>query len=413
MSWKHTAGKFFCSFFYASGFLVLTIQLLNPSVTVAVDKYWNVTSGDWSDTIPCPWNPSPEPSSSDDAYIENGGTATISSPGQICGDLTLGGSTGSGTIEMLNGDLSTTTAFLGNSGTGVFSQSGGTNITGTLFVGPFPSTGNGSYTLSGSGLLSVESEWVGCYGTGSFTQTGGIHTVSFLHVGGYASLANATFNLSGSGVLIADTEDIGYADMLVGPATFTQSGGTNTANYIEIHDRFILSGGLLNIDSGLTNRGDYGLTKKGVLDLAGSTAMVKASSAIIDFTGGAPQNTQNAILSIGVNSLLIVPSGYAPEQHWAKYNNNGTLHTEGSPLSLSAGQIVYGIGTITDHVNCEGTLSAAAGGFIKLRNGLTLSGSGLVNLGTADGTLGRQIDSRAILLCEGTRIIIVLCPVLF
>ena len=70
--------------------LVLTIQLLDPSVTVAVDKYWNVTVA----TGPIPfrvlgilhhmaW------SSSDDAYIENGGNCNHLLAWKIAGDLTL------------------------------------------------------------------------------------------------------------------------------------------------------------------------------------------------------------------------------------------------------------------------------------------------------------------------------------
>ena len=128
MSWKHAAGKFSCFIFYAAGFLVVTILLLSPSVTQAVDKYWNVASGDWSDTNPCPWNPSPEPTSSDDAYIDNGGTATITQDGEKCSHLYLNVSGASGTVEMSDGTLSVgNDAYVGYSGTGTFTQTGGTN----------------------------------------------------------------------------------------------------------------------------------------------------------------------------------------------------------------------------------------------------------------------------------------------
>ena len=47
----------------------------------------------------------------------------------------------------------------------------------TLFVG-YLANGNGSYSLSSTGLLTAGTEYVGYSGTGSFSQSGGTHSVA-------------------------------------------------------------------------------------------------------------------------------------------------------------------------------------------------------------------------------------------
>ena len=45
---------------------------------------------------------------------------------------------------------------------------------------------SGSYNLSGSGLLTATSEYIGYSGTGSFTQSGGTNTANSLYLAGQA-----------------------------------------------------------------------------------------------------------------------------------------------------------------------------------------------------------------------------------
>ena len=75
---------------------------------------------------------------------------------------------------------------------------------------------SGTYSLSGTGQLSARNERIGNDGTGMFTQTSGTNTISnYLTVGN-----NGTYELSGTGQLSATFEDI-YG-------TFTHTGGTHT-----------------------------------------------------------------------------------------------------------------------------------------------------------------------------------------
>ena len=67
--------------------------------------------------------------------------------------------------------------YVGNGGTGTFTQTGGTNNVQTgLYVGQ---GGSGTYISQGGGQLSVTNEVRAFTGTGTFTQSGGINMVGF------------------------------------------------------------------------------------------------------------------------------------------------------------------------------------------------------------------------------------------
>ena len=91
--------------------------------------------------------------------------------------------TGSGTYELSgSGKLSFTEEIIGKAGTGSFIQSGGTNKVSFFYPELYylilgsETTGSGNYTLSG-GSLSAPIEIIGSYGTGVFTQTDGTNTL--------------------------------------------------------------------------------------------------------------------------------------------------------------------------------------------------------------------------------------------
>ena len=185
----------------------------------------------------------------------------------------------------------------------------------------------GSYTLSGSGLLSAASEGVNYT---SFTQSGGTNVVSnslFLNSSG-------TYSLSG-GSLSAPTETIGEN----GTGSFTQSGGTNTvANlilgyalpYTSASGTYNLTGGLLNLTS------SAGLT------------IGQHSSATFDFSGGTIQ----------------LPSGF----------------TSSVPITLN---VSGGIGTFDTHGNTLTLANPLSG-----PGGLNKGGAGMLILATSDSYTG-------------------------
>jgi hypothetical protein len=315
--------------------LIAAIVILSSSSTEAASCYWNISSGNWSTAAY--WGGT-EPRIYDYAYIQNGGTATITQTGEGCSTLYLGtsGTGHSGTVEMIGG---------------------------VLYVDYF--------------------EYIGYSGTGTFTQTGGTNTIAFssssagLYLG-YNSGSNGTYNLSGTGQLYTSYqvyEVIGIS----GTGTFTQTGGTNTATYIKIGTAgtYTLSAGILNLNGGFENQG--------ILDLSNTSAVINASSSFLDLRSAIITNAENASLNIDTHSLLIVPSGFDPANYFAIYTNKGILHQAGSALDISSAYSIYGLGSIDDHVNCQGRLAATSGYAINLNGGLTVSGTGSVNLGS--GTL--------------------------
>jgi autotransporter-associated beta strand protein len=369
---------------YALGAIVILLSI--PAIASAADNSWNVISGDWSDTSPCPWSLGTEPTSSDNAYIQNGGTATITQTGEACSYLYLGAtvSGNSGTIEITGGNLSIGySEYLGNTGTGTFTQSGGTNIISSSLYLANRYGSTGTYNLSGTGYLSARYEYLGYYGskcTGTFTQNGGTNKITTYLFIGYDYGSTGIYNLSDTGQLSANYEYIGIsiAGDYAGTGKIIQTGGTNTATYIEIGEggTYTLTGGTLNINGHFEN--------SGVWNLSNSSAVINAYSSIVDLSSTTLTNVGNASLNIDAHSLLIVPSGYNPANYFINFTNDGILHQSGSTLDISSAYSIYGIGSINDHINCQGMLIVTplqSSYAINLNNGLTISGTGSVYLG--------------------------------
>lgn len=167
-----------------TGFLCVVVWLVATPLNAQNYYDWNVPYGDWSQAANW-WGPSNTvPTLSDDAYISNGGTATISLPGAVCNSLTVEGNYQSGVeypsaVLMIGGGLTTANnLYVGYFGPGSFTQSAGVNTVSTyLEVGVW---GPGSYILSG-GVLSAQNEAVGeaigAYNS-TFLQSGGVNSVS-------------------------------------------------------------------------------------------------------------------------------------------------------------------------------------------------------------------------------------------
>ena len=101
-----------------------------------------------------------------------------------------------------------------------------------------------------------------------------------------------------------------------GTGTFIQTGGSNSASYLSIGSlgRYQFSGGTLQVSGGLANQG--------VFDATGSTGVLTvAGSAIVDFSQAAFQTPAPCRLSIGPNSLLLVPAGFNPATAFGSYHS--------------------------------------------------------------------------------------------
>jgi autotransporter-associated beta strand protein len=231
---------------------------------------------------------------------------------------------------MTSGSITWTAEYVGYSGAGEFIQSGGANqwnsslgIMGDLFLGYNPGS-SGTYTLSGTGVLSAFGEYVGTTGcSGLFQQNGGTNTVCILGINptGRYKFTAGTLQVSG-----------------------TKAGLTNN--------------GIFDFDNGL-----------GVLNI-GAGCLVNLA-----MPGSSLLNTGSATLNVGTGSLLIVPSDFNTATTFAHYTNTGILHYAGTPLTIDSGQTISGSGYIADHVNCYGTLQSGGG----LTNGLSIFGAASVS----------------------------------
>ena len=128
---------------------------------------------------------------------------------------------GQGSYTLSAGSLAAANEYISYSALASFAQTGGTNSAGNLSVGTYY---NGTYNLSGSGLLAATSEYVGDSGNiGTFNQNGGTNNVANVLTVGNNSSYGGTYNLN-SGSLSALYEYVGQSVAGV----FNHTGGTNT-----------------------------------------------------------------------------------------------------------------------------------------------------------------------------------------
>ncbi len=443
--------------------------------------YWSTSSGDWS--VGSDWSGNLVPTSTDNAWIVNGGTANVTQLGETCGTLSLGSVAGDGTVQMTGGGLSATSSeYIGSSGPGTFSQSGGTNsLNGyDLYLGAYTGS-NGTYNLGGSGQLSAWIAYVGYGGAGTFTQSGGYINLGSALGLGWNPGSSGVYSLSGTSRLSARSENvamegpgiftqsggtntisggagyglsiggntgvsgvynlsggqlsaIGEAVGEVGPGTFNQSGGTNTASgsltignsssgggtyglsggqlsaaseyvgapgvagsfqqtgganaspllTISSSGSYVLAGGTLQVNASLTNQGTF--------SGSGATATL-AAGGILDLTSGNWQDLGAISLSMSANSLLIVPPGLSTSTAFAGYSSLGLTHTSGTTLTVPAGQSIFGTGVINDPVTCLGSIASLSGGAVNLNNVFSLSAPGVVQLGKGSLTVNNATSA--------------------
>ncbi len=408
---------------------------------------------------------SPLPLSGPGTLVVNGsGTLTLNGSSSIGGDIVVDG----GTVAVPGGSLLTSGNILaGNAAGGALVQTGGTvGFANSLIIANNPGS-TGSYKLSGNGLLTASSSaqgnmYVGYSGTGCFSQTGGTVNLPSISafVGGKAS---GSYSLSGNGVLnlgslslaganspgsvsLSQSGQINSSYLSVGgygeAGEFAQSGGTNlVAAFVNIggspsaSGTYSLTNGLLSTaPSGHEFLGSSSLTSyylgfgtaAGVFQQTGGTNATGliwiGAGSVYQFGGGSLQlgspggmqvmsggtlsggsavtnlnvpsnsildlsgslvNTGNMNVSVAANSLVIVPS-LATTAAFNSFSNAGLTHVLGTTLTVAAGQSLSFPGIVVDPVAVCGTLSDPAGDAngLVLAGGLTISGSGAVNVGS-------------------------------
>ena len=283
--------------------------------------------------------------------------------------------TGNGYLSVPN----TYIEYLGYSGTGTFTQSGGTNSSGSYLVLGYGSSTIGTYNLSGGSLYSAVDLYVGNSGSGSFTQSGGTNLVGTSVFLGYNSGSSGTYNLNG-GFLSASYEFIGVS----GTGSFTQTGGTNNSGSYLALGYYLGSSGTFNLNGGglyLSSSGaEYvGYSGTGIVTQSGGVNNCGISPLTLGYNTGS-SGTYN------LNGGLLILSSLSRGSGSVAFNfNGGTLQASGSfssnlPIELGTS----GGGATFDTAGYAVTLSGALSG----PGGLTKVGTGTLVLTTADTYVG-------------------------
>ena len=216
--------------------------------------------------------------SADSPFIGNYGSGAFTQTGgtnSVGNYLFLGFYAGSnGTYALSDGSLSADTQFIGYHGSGAFTQTGGTNtLVNYLSLGDLAG-GSGIYTLgggTGSPVLSAQNEYIGNSGSGAFTQLGGTNTVSntltlarnsgssgaYNLIGG--SLSAATVNINSGGFFNQTGGTLSATTGLTNAGLYTMAGGTLSGATLTNNATF--SGyGTITTTTGFNNYGTMTLT---------------------------------------------------------------------------------------------------------------------------------------------------------
>jgi uncharacterized protein with beta-barrel porin domain len=248
----------------------------------------------------------------------------------VAGNLTLGHDAGSsGTYAKTGGTLDPVDLIVGDAGTGTFTQAAGTTeVTNQLILGNQAPAGHGTFNLNGGdlyagvGFVPIPTEIIGNAGTGIFNQNGGTNTVTNLTLSAIAG-STGTYNLSG-GTLTATTVNLNpggtfneaaagnflYATTFnqqggtVGPGTLQNQGipplGTGTFNYYS----GTFTGSLHNYSRGIVNITPNNLATGGTLNIGGSYTQDAGGLLNVKiFPASAPATDYDKI-TVGVTATL-------------------------------------------------------------------------------------------------------------
>jgi autotransporter-associated beta strand protein len=259
--------------------------------------------------------------------------------------------------------------YVGYSGTGSFTQSGGTSsVQGPLYLG-YNAGASGTYTLSGGSpsipYYNNNSLYVGYSGTGAFTQSGGTNASISLCLG-YNAGSSGAYNLNG-GTLVVPSISGG-----AGTAAFNFGGGT------------LLATGTFSVGVPMTlNAGVSTINASSGKTLA-LRPMTRNAGGTVDFNS----NTTGTITTTQANTNGILGP-------WATYGSGTSMNyaaaSGGSaPYTIvpytGATTIASGVTGLTDTTGAVNyTLSSSGGTLTAAVSANTLQLTGTASTITASG----------------------------
>ncbi len=296
------------------------------------------------------------------------GALVIGDGGDNAGGTGIYSLSGAASQLSVGGDMRVGGAGIGTLSSGTVIQSDGVaTVAGGLYVGS--GNANGSYALSGSGVLNTAITYVGEGGVARFAQSGGTHNTVFLNIGIFAG-SDSIYTMSGGTLNVASDLGIGGPGA-AGTAQFNQSAGSVNVNdpnfglYLGNHGQYNLNGGTLAVLANTTIGGNGGgvFNQSGGAVTTGALILSAASgeSGTYNLSGGTLVSAGNVTInSAGAAGLLNVTGGSLT-----------------SPLIVNNDQLVYGGGSISANVSNNAQFMVQGG------NPLTLVGNLSNNAGAA------------------------------
>jgi len=303
--------------------------------------------------------------------------------GNISGltNLEVGSGVGSNGAFAMSGSQSAAAQveLVGNQGTGLWVQTGGTNSAGTLALGE-NAGGTGIYNLSG-GMISADFLQVGVNGTGTLNQYAGSSVSANTELDlGLFSGSSGTYNLHG-GTLSAPFELIGQSAPMAAPALFVQSGGTNTAGRMQLGDLGIyqLVGGQLAVNNDLVGGeleiGGGSLSVGGILSVR--TLLLDAGSSYttsteLDVLSSVQPSVIAGALTVDITGAFNI-YGSAGLSGTGSLTNNGTLSIgsagSSNPAQLAVNDSAQLVNNGYLQLTGAGSILVHGGAFTNAANG--------------------------------------------
>jgi hypothetical protein len=402
---------------------VAVLCTANAAIPVrAGDAYWGVTAGDWND--PGNWGGG-VPGNSDSAHVENGGTVEVTADTPAVQWADVSGNNGAtSTFNLSSGKFSVSSTFSvgqyaappNSAAAGVVNQSGGQLLASGLVIGDMAGA-VGSYHLTGGFAgASAHVLYVGNFGTGEYSQSAGATWIGEqLDVG--AQGGTGVFNLSGGSVenhQVVSIGNNGTGTLNVndndGASTFSTTGpmyvgyyGDGTVNHTAVASAQVSTQGLyLGYTAG--SHGTYNLSGGAVFNVA-NTAHTNAwvqvgvdGAGVFTMNGGTLSDdgplvvarnsgsTGSFIQSGGVATVAWTEVGSLPGATGNYHLSGGTLNAGGS-LSVGSqgtGTFLQDAGTV--NVDTLTFVGDSGDGSYTLNGGTLKFGSGDVITGALTGS---------------------------
>jgi T5SS/PEP-CTERM-associated repeat protein len=356
--------------------LTASFLILFTSPIQAGDTYWDAGIGNWS--TGANWD-NGEPGPADHAYVNNGGTAQITtSNDELCDFLTIGeGDADSGTLNMTGGSLSVDEDLgVGYLGTGTLNVTGGAVSSHYGYVGYEPgSTGQVTVDGAGSAWTDMGALHVGAFGDGTLSITaGGAVDTDDSYIGSFAgSTGRATVDGAGS-IWTYGTYSIDLVVGWHGAGTLDISGGAT------------VSGQACHVGYEPGSMGEVTVDGSGsTLDNLLGVAVGREGDGSLSIVGGG--------VVIGADGVIGNLAGAAGEvtvcgdgSRWTNSSDVCVGYLGAASLNITDGGLVSVGGFLTIDYDEDGD------GFIKMA-----SGGMLAIYGDADDSLAKFLD-----LIDGT-----------